>query len=240
MQILVLLAWVGLSSWAVPFGQGLMHNARVLIHLVKEVEDQTRMINSPYSRSRNITSYSMKNLSFHSLLRWKMIASHSHNLTYKFLYVVLGYCTFWTWQWKGSGRTECEGGQAVSLRAALETIAVATAKIWWRRHSPPTNPALTSPSSCRHFWQCGRQRWNWLEGKWNEISHDIVTLGDFHLRDPIPTSSPEGTTMCTAGLLFRILWRKNHNAYCACFAVRKMHCSSSNRSQFVLLMSVAN
>ena len=49
----------------------------------------------------NIAPHSMKNLAFHSLLRWKMIilpiliTSLIH-----FSLGRLGECTFWTWEWK--------------------------------------------------------------------------------------------------------------------------------------------
>ena len=58
--------------------------------------------NLPCSLNRNITSHSMENVAFHSLLRWKMIilpiltTSLMH-----FLLGRLGECTFWTWEWKG-------------------------------------------------------------------------------------------------------------------------------------------
>ena len=40
----------------------------------------------------------MKNLAFHSLLRWKMIILPI--LTYTFLFEMLGECTFWAWERK--------------------------------------------------------------------------------------------------------------------------------------------
>ena len=53
--------------------------------------------NFPYSLARNITSRSMKNLAFHSLLGSKIIILpiNSHHIT-----CTLGECTFWTWEWK--------------------------------------------------------------------------------------------------------------------------------------------
>ena len=56
----------------------------------------------PCSLTRNITSHSMKNLAFHSLLRWEMIILPI--LTTSFIHFSLGRlgeCTFWTWDWKG-------------------------------------------------------------------------------------------------------------------------------------------
>ena len=51
--------------------------------------------NLPCSLNRNITAHSMKNLTFHSLLRWNMIIpTNSHYLTYTFLYKKLRECTF--------------------------------------------------------------------------------------------------------------------------------------------------
>ena len=53
-------------------------------------------------QARNITSQSMENLAFYSLLRRKMILStKSHYLTYTILFNKLGGCTFWTCEWKG-------------------------------------------------------------------------------------------------------------------------------------------
>ena len=54
------------------------------------------------SLTSNITSHSMKNLGFHSWLRWKMITLPL--LTTSPIYFSsgrLGECTFWTWEWKG-------------------------------------------------------------------------------------------------------------------------------------------
>ena len=59
----------------------------------------------PLQPHQNITPHSMKNLSFHRLLNWKMIIlPNSRCLTYAFLSKKLGVCTFWTWEWKGSFR----------------------------------------------------------------------------------------------------------------------------------------
>ena len=60
------------------------------------------MSNFLCSLASNITSNSMRNLAFHSLLRWKMIilpipiTSPIH-----FSLGRLGECSFWTWEWKG-------------------------------------------------------------------------------------------------------------------------------------------
>ena len=60
------------------------------------------MSNFLCSLTSNITSNSMRNLAFHSLLRWKMImlpiliTSPIH-----FSLGRLGECSFWTWEWKG-------------------------------------------------------------------------------------------------------------------------------------------
>ena len=59
--------------------------------------------NFSYSLTRNITSHSMKNLAFHSLLRWKMNYTPEPILTTSLIHFSLGRlgeCTFWTWQWK--------------------------------------------------------------------------------------------------------------------------------------------
>ena len=54
------------------------------------------------SLTSNITQHSMKNLAFHSFLRWKMIVLPI--LTTSCIHLSLrrlGECTFWTWEWKG-------------------------------------------------------------------------------------------------------------------------------------------
>ena len=59
---------------------------------------------SNFSRSltTNITSHSMENVAFHSLLRWKMIVlSTLTTLSYTVLFTRLGECRFWAWEWKG-------------------------------------------------------------------------------------------------------------------------------------------
>ena len=44
----------------------------------------------------------LKNMAFHSLLRWQTIVlPNSHCITHTFLYKGLGECTFWTWGLKG-------------------------------------------------------------------------------------------------------------------------------------------
>ena len=58
----------------------------------------------PFRLTRNITSHSMKNLAFYSLLQMKDdYTTNSHYLTYTFLFKRLGGSTFWTWEWKGNG-----------------------------------------------------------------------------------------------------------------------------------------
>ena len=60
----------------------------------------------PCSLTRNITSHSMKNLAFHSLLRWKIIILPI--LTTSLIHFSLkglGGCMFWTWEWKGQSTT---------------------------------------------------------------------------------------------------------------------------------------
>ena len=54
------------------------------------------------SLTRNITSHSMENLAFHSLLRWKMIILPILPISLiHFLDKRLGECTFWSQDWKG-------------------------------------------------------------------------------------------------------------------------------------------
>ena len=54
------------------------------------------------SFTRNIASHSMKNLTFHSLLIWKMIILPILTIPLiHFSLKGLGECTFWTWEWKG-------------------------------------------------------------------------------------------------------------------------------------------
>ena len=50
--------------------------------------------------TRNITLHSMKNLAFHSLIRWMMIILPI--LTTSLVIKRLGECTFWTWEWKAA------------------------------------------------------------------------------------------------------------------------------------------
>ena len=61
---------------------------------------RTRVINFKLvcSLTRNITSHSMKNLAFHSLLRWNMawFTTNSHYLAYTFIFKMY----FWTREWK--------------------------------------------------------------------------------------------------------------------------------------------
>ena len=60
------------------------------------------MSNFPCSLTRNITSHSMENFVFHSLLRWKMIIKPILNTSLIHLSLGrLGECSFWTWEWKG-------------------------------------------------------------------------------------------------------------------------------------------
>ena len=54
------------------------------------------MSNFPCSLTRNITSHSMKNLAFHCLLRWKMIALQILTTSYPYIYR-LEKCAFWTY-----------------------------------------------------------------------------------------------------------------------------------------------
>ena len=59
--------------------------------------------NFSYSLTSKITSHSMENLAFHSLLRWKMIIMYQFSLP-AHLYIALykvGRINFWTWEWKG-------------------------------------------------------------------------------------------------------------------------------------------
>ena len=57
---------------------------------------------APMALHRNITSHSMKNLVFHSLLRWKIIVLPILTTPLiRFCLKRLGECTFWTWEWKG-------------------------------------------------------------------------------------------------------------------------------------------
>ena len=59
------------------------------------------MSNFPCSLTRIITSNSMKNLAFHSSLRWKMIIQPILTTSLiPFLFKRLGECTFWTWVWQ--------------------------------------------------------------------------------------------------------------------------------------------
>ena len=57
--------------------------------------------NFPCSFTRNITSHTMKNLAFHSLLRKDDYPTNSHYLTYTFCLRGWENVTFWPWEWKG-------------------------------------------------------------------------------------------------------------------------------------------
>ena len=67
------------------------------LHPFSLKSDQFQISNFPCSHTRNITSHSMTNLTFHSLLRWRMIILPIHTTS-------LGECTVWTWDWKGQMR----------------------------------------------------------------------------------------------------------------------------------------
>ena len=69
--------------------------------------------NFPRSLIRNTTSHSMKNLAFHSLLRWNMITTKSHYLTYTFLFKSLGECENGNWE---NVLFELRRGKSVSRR----------------------------------------------------------------------------------------------------------------------------
>ena len=58
--------------------------------------------NFPCSLPRNITSHSMKNLAFHSSLRWEMIILPILTMSLKH-FSLKGWenVIFWTWEWKG-------------------------------------------------------------------------------------------------------------------------------------------
>ena len=71
------------------------------------------MSNFPRSFARNIKSHSMKNLGFHSLLRWKMsMLSILTTSLMHFLFKRLGECTFWTWEWNSCFLMSCRGRSA--------------------------------------------------------------------------------------------------------------------------------
>ena len=62
----------------------------------------------PCSRTRNMTSHSMENLTFHSLLRWKVIILQILVTSLiQSLFERLGEYTFWAQEWKGKGVKEC-------------------------------------------------------------------------------------------------------------------------------------
>ena len=75
--------------------------------------------NLPCSLTWNITSHSMKNLAFHSLLRWKMLMLPP--LTTSLIHFPLrgfGECTFWIWEWKGKIIQQIEDSSLVSSQLA--------------------------------------------------------------------------------------------------------------------------
>ena len=79
----------------------LVDSLEVAARAVK-VRTERSSSNFSCSLTSNITSHSMKNLAFHSLLRLKDDScTSSHYLTYTFLFKRMGECTFWAWDWKG-------------------------------------------------------------------------------------------------------------------------------------------
>ena len=86
------------NSWE-PDRNGWSLNVRLFVWSISDF---------PCSLTRNITSHSMKNLAFHSLLRWKMIILPV--LTILILHLSLkGWenVLFWTWElWKGQSYRE--------------------------------------------------------------------------------------------------------------------------------------
>ena len=71
--------------------------------------------NSSCSLTRYITSHSMKNLTFHSLLRWNMIiTTNSHYLTYTFLFRKVGRMYFLNFNWAGCTLQCCNLGVCAS------------------------------------------------------------------------------------------------------------------------------
>ena len=76
--------------------------SNVLVSSVAVFTREWSSSNFSCSLTSHITSHSMKNLAFHSLLRLKDDScTSSHYLTYTFLLKRLGECTFWAWDWKG-------------------------------------------------------------------------------------------------------------------------------------------
>ena len=73
------------------------------------------MSNFSCSLTRNITSYSMENLAFHSLLRWKMITLPilMHYLTHKFFFKRENI-TYLSWEWKGTNTNGNDNGKCTT------------------------------------------------------------------------------------------------------------------------------
>ena len=95
----------------------------------------------PCSLTRNITSHSMENLAFHSLLRWKVIILQILATSLiQSLFERLGEYTFWAQEWKGYRFGECTfwtscptvtGTSILPVRQAGFTGACLTWKNTW-------------------------------------------------------------------------------------------------------------
>ena len=120
------------------------------------------------SRTRNVTSHSMENLAFHSLLRWKMIIiPNSHYVTYTFLFKRLGECTFYNSGVKGPQypppcqsqlslgvecRTECWSGGNVIEQKSAENLQAPINRYWCSQWTGVARATVLIPDgiSCAH------------------------------------------------------------------------------------------
>ena len=73
----------------------------------------------------------MKNLAFHSLLRWKITTSFSY-VTYTFRFKRLGECTFWTWSKMVNPLSATR--RYVQIPLLPLTIHSASAPLWCNLH----------------------------------------------------------------------------------------------------------
>ena len=104
------------------------------------------MSNFPCSLTRNTMSHSMENLTFHSLLRWKMIILQilATSLIH-FLFERLRECTFWAQEWKGQDENLQQASQLV-CRWLYSSLANWMVK-------PTMTPRYSGlPSMMRMFW----------------------------------------------------------------------------------------
>ena len=126
-----------------------LKSSRALVHAWSEWS----MSNFSCSLTRNITSHSIKNLAFHSLLSWQMIILPILTTSLiRFSLEGLGECTFWIWVWKGLMSQLCSNCKLYSSvsgpgSCALSPIYIETKKLTLQQ----TNDHGSAVRSRRHL-----------------------------------------------------------------------------------------